>query len=293
MKPLRLGVLAWPVTRSASVAEFGRKLDFWLDQARGNADLCMLPEYACVELGAALAGITEPDEAQELAAMVAHADAILDAMRGAAMRAGLWLLPGTLPMRDGECVVNVAPLIVPDGRMAMQQKHILTRFEAERWGISPGATPAVFDTPWGRVGISICYDLEFPKHARAQVEQGAWLILAPSCTDSAAGFARVRIGAQARALENQCFVAVAPTVGDASWSSALNTNRGQAAIYAPPDLGFPADGVVASRAMDEAGWLFHTLDPALVVAVRAQGAVRNHRDFPRGPMPPPQPAEFT
>ena len=139
MKALRLGVLAWPVTRSASVAEFGRKLDFWLAQARGHADLCMLPEYACVELGAALAGTTEPDDAQELAAMVAHADAILAAMRGAAMRAGLWLLPGTLPMWKGQRVVNAAPLIAPDGRMAMQQKHILTRAKPAALSVQDGA----------------------------------------------------------------------------------------------------------------------------------------------------------
>ncbi len=293
MTPLRLGLLAWPVTRVADIAAFGAKLDHWLDQARGQADLCVLPEYACVELGAALSGVAAPDEAAELVAMVAHADAILAEMRAAAMRAGVWLLPGSLPMQRGAQVVNVAPLIAPDGRMAFQHKRLMTRFEAERWGVSPGDPPQVFDTPWGRIGISICYDVEFPKYVRAQVEMGAWLILAPSCTDTPHGFARVRIGAQARALENQCFVAVTPTVGAAPWSAALDDNHGQAAVYGPPDRGFPADGVVAAGAMDAPGWVFATLDPALVEAVREHGAVRNHRDFPRGPVSRPVPAVFT
>lgn len=291
-RPLRLGMLQYPVERPASVAAFAAKLDAWLAEARGAADLAMLPEYACVELGAALAGTEAPDEAAELLAMVDHAEAILAAMRQAAMRAGLWLLPGSLPMREGTRVVNVAPLIGPDGRMAMQQKRMMTRFEAERWGVSAGAPPAVFDTPWGRLGISVCYDVEFPKHVRAQVEQGAWAILAPSCTDSAHGFSRVRIGAQARALENQCYVAVTPTVGLAPWSAALDENHGQAALFGPPDRGFPEDGVVASGRMDEAGWLFAMLDPALIDHVRAEGAVRNHRDFPRAPMPRPAVAAF-
>ncbi|MBU8538040.1 carbon-nitrogen hydrolase family protein [Roseomonas tokyonensis] len=291
-RPLRLGLLAWEVGHPASVADFAARLDQRLAEARGRADLCVLPEYACVELGAALAGNAAPDEATELAAMVAHAEEILAAMRQAAMRAGVWLLPGSLPMRSGPRIINRAPLIAPDGRLAFQDKTAMTRFEAERWGVSSGAGPAVFDTPWGRIGISICYDVEFPKHARAQVEAGAWLILAPSCTDSLSGFARVRIGAAARALENQCFVAVTPTLGLAPWSVALDENHGQAAVFGPPDRGFPEDGVVAAGGMDVPGWLFATLDPALVEEVRANGAVRNHRDWPRRPVPAPKPASF-
>lgn len=293
MSPLTIGLLAWPVEHPSSVADFGAKLDRWLMLASGRADLCVLPEYACVELGAALAGLAAPDERRELAAMVAHADAILAAMRAAAVRAGVWLLPGSLPMRSSAGhIVNRAPLIAPDGRMAFQDKLAMTRFEAERWGIAPGAPPAVFDTPWGRIGICICYDIEFPKHARAQIEAGAWLILAPSCTDSLHGFNRVRIGAAARALENQCFVAITPTVGLAPWSAALDENHGQAAIFGPPDHGFPEDGVVAAGAMDAPGWLFHRLDPALIAEVRQHGAVRNHRDWLRRPLPVPKPAVF-
>ena len=64
---------------------------------------------------------------------------------------------------------------------------------------------------------------------RAQVEAGAWLILVPSCTDTVAGYERVRLAAAARAMENQCFVAMAPTVGAAPWSGALDVNRGAGA----------------------------------------------------------------
>lgn len=225
--------------------------------------------------------------------MVEHADAILAAMRGAAMRAGLWLLAGSLPMRDGERVVNRAPLIAPDGRLAFQEKLAMTRFEDERWGVSRGADPQVFDTPWGRIGVSVCYDAEFPKHVRVQVEAGAWLVLVPACTDSAHGVTRVVVSAAARAIENQCFVAVAPTVGDAPWSAALDANRGRACILGPADRGFDASGEVATLPMDQPGWLFAELDPARIERVREEGAVRNHRDWPRGPVGTPRPAEFS
>jgi len=294
VKPLRLALLQYPVERPDSVAAWEAKLDRWLDEAQARgADLAVLPEYACVELGSALVGKSPASEAEELEAMVEAAPAILLAMRAAAHRAGLWLLPGTLPMRDADGAVrNRAPLITPDGRLAFQDKHAMTRFEAERWGVSAGSPPAVFDTPWGRIGISICYDSEFPKHVRAQVEAGAWLVLVPSCTDTLHGFNRVRFSAAARALENQCFVAVAPTVGEANWSAALDRNRGFAAVYGPVDRGFPEDGVIAQGALDAPQWVYADLDPARIATVREDGAVRNHRDWPSAGFPEPVPARF-
>lgn len=291
--PLRLGLLQYGVGRPGCVAEFARALEGRLEQGRALAELLVLPEYACVELGAALAGGGTADEAAELAAMVAAGPDILAAMREAARRLGVWLLPGTLPLRgqDGR-IVNRAPLITPEGRMAVQEKRAMTRFETERWGVAQGADPKVFDTPWGRIGISVCYDVEFPKHVRTQVEAGAWLILAPSCTDTMHGFNRVRIGAAARAMENQCYVAITPTVGMAPWSAALDVNRGHAAVFGPVDRGFPEDGVLARGALDEEQWVFCTLDPARIAAVRNDGQVRNHRDWPRRPFAAPAAAAF-
>jgi predicted amidohydrolase len=280
------------VGRPASIADFAARLDRWLEEGRASADLLVLPEYAAVELGVALNG-GEASEAAELSAMITAAPAILEAMRDAARRHQVWLQPGTLPMRaaDGR-VVNRAPLITPEGRIAFQEKRAMTRFETERWGISQGIDPNVFDTPWGRIGISICYDIEFPKHARVQVMAGAWLILAPSCTDTLAGFNRVHFSARARALENQCYVAITPTVGEAPWSAALDINRGCAGVFGPMDRGFPADGIMAQGQMDVPGWVFCTLDPALIEAVRRDGAVLNHRDWPRAPFASPKPAHF-
>ena len=292
-RPLRLGLLQYGVGRPESVAAFGRALEARLEEGRAQADLLVLPEYACVELGAALAGGAATDEGSELAAMVAAAPEILETMRKAARRVGVWLLPGTLPVRatDGT-VVNRAPLIAPDGRMAVQEKRAMTRFERERWGVRQGADPDVFDTPWGRIGMSVCYDVEFPKHVRVQVEAGAWLVLAPSCTDSMHGFGRVRVGAAARAMENQCYVAITPTVGEAPWSAALDVNRGHAAVFGPIDRGFPEDGVLARGALDQDQWVFCTLDPARLAAVREDGQVFNHRDWPEAPFRAPRSAVF-
>jgi predicted amidohydrolase len=246
-----------------------------------------MPEYAALELALGEA----PDLAGELARGIAAGEAALDVMRAVAQRHKVWLVPGTLPFAVDGRVVNRAPLVAPDGSLAFQDKHVMTRFEAEEWLIAPGAPPCVFETDFGRIGIAICFDAEFPPLVRTQVEAGAWLILAPTCTDTAHGFSRVKIAARARAMENQCFVAVAPTVGEAPWCGALDANTGQAGIYGPVDRGFAASGIVAEGEMNEGGWVFADLDPARLDAVRQEGAVRNHLSWP-APPPPAPPARF-
>ncbi len=303
MTRLSLALLQQQVTRPDSFAAWAATLDARVAEAAdAGAELLLMPEYGCVEVAACLdgaaAGVSAgdvsagvgPDVGRELDRVCAAAARLLDAMRDAARRHRVWLVPGTLPIRDvapdGRARTrNRAPLIAPDGRTGFQDKTVMTRFESESWNIAAGDSPGVFDTPWGRIGLCICYDIEFPALARAQVEAGAWLILAPSCTDTMAGFNRVRLSARARALENQCYVAIAPTVGDAPWLGTLDHNRGYAAVFGPVDRGFPEDGVLARGAMDQPGWLYATLDPARVDVVRAHGGVRNHRDWP-GAVPP-------
>jgi predicted amidohydrolase len=286
MTRLRLGLLQYRISRVDGVGGFADKLDRKLAEARASgAQLALVPEYACVEIGSTGAGV--PDVDRELEIVRAESGTILAVMREAAVRHGLWLLAGSLPVRVAGRTLNRAPLIAPDGRVAFQDKHVMTRFESESWGVQPGTPPSVFETPWGRIGVAICYDLEFPSLVRAQVEAGAWLILAPSCTETMHGFNRVRLAARARALENQCYVAVSPTVGDAPWSATLDTNRGYAAVYGPVDRGFPEDGVLARGALDAEQWLYADLDRSALEAVRRDGGVRNHRDWPAMPLPCP------
>ncbi len=278
---LRLALAQWRVGREAGLDKWSARLDREVTQAAwGGAQLVVLPEYAALQAAFG----PEPDIAAELAGAVAMADALVDVARTVAARHKVWLLPGSLPFAADGKIVNRAPLIGPDGSVRFQDKHVMTRFEAEDWGVSPGQPPAVFETPWGRIGIAICFDVEFPTLVRAQTEAGAWLILAPSCTDTAQGFNRVRLAAAARAMENQCFVAISPTVGAAPWSGSLDANTGLAAVFGPVDRGFPEDGVLAQGKLDEPAWVIADLDRARLDAVRRDGAVFN---FAHWPAPPP------
>ena len=282
---MRLALLQHQVTRHDGFAAWASAFDARIAEAAAagaGAELLVLPEYATLDAIEAPA----PSLADELNQACALHDRIIGAMRAAAMRHGVWLLGGSLPVRRADGTrVNHAPLLAPDGRIGFQDKRIMTRFEAELWDLQPGAPPGVFDTPWGRIGVCICYDCEFPPLARAQVAAGAWLLLVPTCTDTLAGFNRVRLSARARALENQCFTAIATTVGDAPFLAALDANHGYAAVFGPVDRGFPDDGVLARGAMDMPGWLYADLTPDRLDAVRQDGGVLNHRDYPAAPPP--------
>jgi predicted amidohydrolase len=134
-----------------------------------------------------------------------------------------------------------------------------------------GGPLKVFDTALGRIGVLICYDSEYPLLGRAISECD--LILVPSCTEALSGYWRVRSGAMARALEQQCVTVMASLVGTADWSEAVDVNTGMGGLFGPPDTGFPATGVIAEGGLNEAGWTYGEVDVEAIAHVRADGVV--------------------
>lgn len=255
------------------------------EAAAEGSQLLLLPEYA----GLVLSGQLPPAERGDLQGSIAGIQPLIPAWRdlceGLARRLQLYLQPGSLPvLEDDGRYRNRAWLFGPEGCLGYQDKLMMTRFEREEWHIAGGREGLrIFDTTLGRLGILICYDSEFPLLARHLAEAGADLILVPSCTDTVAGFHRVRVGAQARALENQLAVLQSPTVGLAPWSPALDENVGRAGLFVPPDRGMPADGVIAQSSdlcPELSQWLYADLDLDEVRRVRTNGQVFIRREWP-------------
>jgi predicted amidohydrolase len=277
-------VAAWqyPIERVASFAAWRAKLAAGVaEAAAAGAALCVVPEYAAMELTALLA----PDEQATLPAQLAALQRVLPdydaAYRDAAVAHGVAIVAGSLPVRQPDGSFRNRLLVVgPRGDTVPIEKLQMTRFERETWGIAAGDAQAVIDLGGGaRLGVAICYDAEFPLVVRRLAAAGANVIAVPSCTDGLAGYHRVRVAAQARALENQCYVVQAPTVGTAAWSIAVDENVGAAGVFAPCDRGFPADGVVALGALNAAALVVAELDLARVDEVRRDGQVLGHRDW--------------
>jgi predicted amidohydrolase len=272
---MKIATAAYPMDVLPDWQAYAGKLERWVAEAAGQgADLLVFPEYGAMEL-ATLAG---PEVAGDLQASIgAVSDRIPEAdglHADLASHHGVHILAASAPVDTGQGLpVNRARLFAPGGAMAVQDKQIMTRFEREEWGIRGGGPLQLFDTALGRIGVLICYDAEFPLLGRALAE--AEVLLVPSCTEALAGHSRVRIGAMARALENQCVVAMASTVGDCPWSEAVDTNVGRGAVFGPPDRGFPDTGVLAEGALNAPGWCMAEIDLEAVAQVRRDGGVLN------------------
>lgn len=286
----RVAAAQYPIERLADWSADEAKLTRWVaEAAAGGAALAVFPEYGAMELAS-----LDPATMGDLAGSIDSVSRLLpqvDALHARlAAEHGLHVLAASAPRRlpDGT-VRNTARLFAPNGKHGAQDKRVMTRFEREQWGVSGGEGLTLFDTMLGRLAVLICYDSEFPLLARAAVEAGAEVLLVPSCTDTLHGYWRVRIGAQARALEGQCFAVQAPTVGEAPWSPAVDLNCGAAGVYGPPDRGCPEDGVLALGSEGAPGWVFADLDLALVAELRADGGVLNTRDWAEQPGAAPLP----
>ena len=277
---MKVAVAKYPIQAPADFAAFAERQAAVLGAAAAQgARVAVLPEYLSLELAATLDAGTQADLHASLAAIQRYREDWLALYARLAASLDMYIVAGTFLLAQGNGRYrNRCDVFAPQGAHLWQDKLQLTGFEKGLGVIEGGDALKVFDLDGVRTGVAVCYDSEFPLPVRAQAEAGARLLLVPSCTDTEAGATRVRVGCLARALENRVFVAQSVTAGEAPWSPALDINTGEAAVFAPMDRGFPADGVVAQTAGDQA-WAIADLDLDALDRSRADAQVANDRDW--------------
>lgn len=277
---IRIAAWQYPIDQHATFDDFRTKLARGAaDAAAAGAQLLVMPEYSAMELTSVLPVDEQATLTTQLDGLQRLTGDYLQTLSELARTHRIAIVGGSFPERAGELFYNRARIVGPRGDSVLVEKLQMTRFEREQWGITGGTAQPVIELGELRLGVAICYDAEFPLIVRRLVDAGANVIAVPSCTDGLSGYHRVRIACAARALENQCFVVQAPTVGLAPWSIALDASFGAAGVFAPPDNGFPLDGVIALGPLDQAHLLVADLDLAQVDAVRHDGQVLGHRDW--------------
>jgi len=220
-----------------------------------QAQLVVLPENF------ALMGMTEQDKVEHREKE--GSGAIQTFLSEQAARHGIWLVGGTLPMvAHDDNKIRAACLVFNDrGEQAARYDKIhlfdvqlLDSNEqyTESDTIEPGDKVVVLDTPFGRMGVAVCYDLRFPELFRQQLEAGMEILVLPSAFTAITGRAHWEVLVRARAIENLCYV-IAPdqggyhlsgreTYGNSMivdpWGTVLNRlSRGPGVVCAPVDLG--------------------------------------------------------
>jgi predicted amidohydrolase len=195
----------------------------------------------------------------------------------------IYIVAGTFPVlsKDESQLFNDSFVFGPSGSHDVQGKLHMTRFENEEWLVSPRSSLKVFETDFGKMGVNICYDVEFPELARALAHQGITTLVVPSCTDDRQGFLRVRYCAQARAIENQLYVVHSGTVGSLPAYPAAALNYAQASILSPSDFAFSRDGIVAEGIINQEAMVIGELNLRAIEENRSNGTVLALRDSAR------------
>ena len=163
-----------------------------------------------------------------------------------ALKYNINIIGGSHPTRTGDGDIhNRAFVCLRDGAVHEQEKIHPTPNERYWWNIQGGHSIGAIQTDCGPIAVLICYDSEFPEISRRVVGEGARILFVPFCTDNRQGYMRVRYCAQARAIENQCFVAMAGNVGNLPNVQNMDIQYAQSCILTPCDFPFARDGIAA------------------------------------------------
>lgn len=281
---IHIATAQYPISQHTAIKDWQIHTEHWIKRGMDTyKHILLFPEYASMELVSLFEKSIQIDVRKQVQALDGLKNMFCDSFCFWAKKYDTILIAPSFPIIENGHIVNRTYVFSPKGLAGYQDKLFMTRFEQEEWGVeSPEIkTLSLFEAEWGKFGIQICYDVEFPIGANLLSAAGASLLLVPSCTETIRGAMRVHIGARARALENQIYTIVAQTVGNADWSPAVDVNYGFAAAYSTPDKFFPENGVLAEGQPQAEYWLMSELYLTALEAVRNDGQVFNFKDHQR------------
>jgi predicted amidohydrolase/ribosomal protein S18 acetylase RimI-like enzyme len=269
---IRVAAVQYQMRPIASFEDFARQVEFFVDTASEyRADFVLFPELLTNQLLSLV-----PAARPELAARRLHefTGEYVRLFGTLAMRHNVNILAGTHLVVEDETLYNVAYVFHRDGRIDKRYKIHITPSEQRWWGVSPGSEVTAVDTDCGRIGIAICYDVEFPEMIRILREQGAQLLFVPYNTDLRAGHIRVRSCAQARCIENHMYVVTSGACGNLPMVEGADIHYAQSAILTPSDIAFARDGIAAEATPNVETMLVHDVDMGLLRRSERTGSVR-------------------
>ncbi len=273
---VRIGVVQWQMRSTKSVEDMLQQVEFFVDTVSSyNADIVMLPEFFNAPL---MALSHDPSSSAAIRSLAEYTDQIRDALIQMALSYNINIIAGSMPEYYKNKLYNVSYLCRRDGTYDSQYKLHVTPDEASYWGLRGGHKLKCFDTDVGKIGVLICYDVEFPELARMQSDLGMQILFVPYWTDTKNAYLRVRRCAQARAIENECYVAITGSVGNLPKVENMDIQYSQSAVFSPSDFAFPHDAIVAEATPNTEMTLIADLDLDLLKDLNTGGSVRNLRD---------------
>ena len=273
---VRVGIVQWQMRMADSFESWLTQVEYFVDSLSDyKTDFLLFPEFFNIPLMA----LEDHDNQFDAIRFVAtFADQIVQELSQFAVTYNINIIAGSIPAMKGDTLYNHAYLCRRDGTVDLQPKIHITPHERRDWVIEGGDSLQVFDTDAGRIGILICYDVEFPELPRLLAEQDVQILFVPFWTDTKNGFLRVQRCAQARAIENECYVVIGGSVGNLPQVENVDIQYAQSAVYSPSDFAFPHDAILAESTPNTEMALIADLDLDKLMQLRYEGSVTNSKD---------------
>lgn len=273
---IRLGLIQWQMRPLSNLEALFDQAEFFIDAVSGyESDFALFPEFFIAPLMADYNHLSEADAIRELAK---YANPIRRKFQEFAISYNINIITGSMPYLDNNKLYNVGFLCKRDGTSEMYTKIHITPNEIAHWGMTGGDIIQTFDTDCGKIGIVICYDVEFPELSRLMSDEGMQILFVPFLTDTQNGYTRVKHCAQARAIENECYVAIAGCVGNLPKVENMDIQFAQAAVFTPSDFSFPTNGIKAEATPNTEMTLIVDVDVDLLKELHEYGSVRILKD---------------
>lgn len=273
---IRVGVVQWQMRNVESIQSIFDQMEFFVDAVSGyHSDFILFPELFNAPLMALFNDLSTPDAIRALAG---YTNTFRDKFVELAVAYNINIIGGSMPIYEDGKLYNGCYLCKRNGEYELQKKIHVTPDEYSVWGTVGGNHLQTFNTDCGKIGILICYDSEFPELARLLAEESMDILFVPFLTDTQNGYHRIRHCAQARAIENECYVVIAGCVGNLPKVTNMDIQYAQSAVFSPCDFAFPTSGVVSEATPNTEMTLISDVDVDLLKELRANGSVRNWKD---------------
>lgn len=273
---VRIGVVQRRMRWAKDLEDLLAQVEFFIDSMSDyRSDFAVLPEFFTAPLMGLKADLSSIDAIRFLAEFSRD---IKNAISDMAVSYNINIIAGSMPVIEDGNVYNVAYLCRRDGTVEEQRKIHITPGERRDWGIEGGDALKVFDTDAGRVGILICYDVEFPELGRLLAQQDMEILFVPFWTDTKNGYLRVRHCAQSRAIENECYVAISGSCGNLPRVDNVDIQYAQSAVFTPSDFYFPHDGILSEAVPNTEMLVFADVDLEKLKLLHQEGSVTNMKD---------------
>lgn len=275
-REVRIGVVQWQMRPANSIDAIIEQAEYFIDTISDyQSDFILFPEFFNAPL---LVAYNEDSQAKAMRRLAGSTEPILARMREFAVSYNINIITGSMPVVDRKRLYNVAYLCRRDGSIDSVRKIHITPAEREAFGMTGGNEIRALDTDCGKIGILICYDVEFPELPRLLCDQGAEILFVPYMTDLQTGYQRVRFCAHARAVENECYVAITGCVGNLPRVDNMDIQYSKSAVFSPSDFSFPSTGIMAESTPNTEMVLIADVDLDLLKHLADKGSVNNRRD---------------